>query len=137
MTPFHEYFIPIFLLGCLIAVVASFFAARLSGCVWPGLLLIAGVKAFWSGLFIGMAFGYTAWQSMPDPPDEAFSDASALGALLFGWFPACCFCLVVFGTTRGAKWLIRRNETIVYDEAREPSSKRIETGNQYQSPTSG
>jgi hypothetical protein len=43
---------------------------------------------------------------MPDAPSEAFSDASASGALIFGWLPGGIFCLTVFGFARGARWLL-------------------------------
>lgn len=103
MTPYHETFLPIFLLGCFIAAVASFFAGRISGCIWPSALLLIGVLAIWSALFVGSDLGYRAWQSMPNPPREAFSDASVVGSLLFGWFPGGIFCLTVFGLVRAMR----------------------------------
>ena len=91
MTPYDETFLPIFLMGCFVAVITSFVAGRMSGCLIPGVLLCIGVLAFWAAVFIGSDMGYRAWQSMPDPPDEAFSDASVLGALVLGWFPGLIF----------------------------------------------
>lgn len=84
VTPYDETFLPIFLLGCVIAAVASFSAGLMSGRVWPGVLLVVGILAFWSAVFIGSDMGYRVWQSMPDPPRAAFSDASVVGALVFG-----------------------------------------------------
>ncbi len=104
MTPYHEYFVPFFLLGFLIAGTASFVAGRMSGCVVPGVLLWIGVMVSWAALFIGSHLGYRAWQSMPDAPDEAFRDTSAAGALFLGWFPGLVFCLAVFGLVRGIRW---------------------------------
>ncbi len=137
MTPYHEYFLPIFLLGCMIAAVASFFAGRTSGCVLPGALLIVGVLAFWSAVFIGSDQGYRAWQSMPNPPDEAFSDASVLGALILGWFPGGLFCLTIFGLVRGIRWILHRANPDVFPGVRNPVTPPVETGNPYQGPNAG
>ena len=106
MTPYHEYFLPIFLAGCLIAAVTSFVAGWMSGYVWPAVLLTLGVVAFWFAAFIGADIGYRAWQSIPDPPKEAFSDASVLGALVLGWLPGTVFCLTIFAMVRGFRWLL-------------------------------
>lgn len=134
MTPYHEYFIPIFLLGCLLAAIASFFAGRMSGCILPGTLLMIGVLAFWSALFVGSDLGYRAWQSMPDPPEEAFSDASALGALVFGWFPGGLFCLTIFALVRAGRWLLHWANPDVFPKDSKPAQKSVETGNPYQTP---
>ena len=134
MTPYQEIFIPIFLLGCSIAAIASFFAGRLSGCVWPVVLLFTGVFAFWSAVFIGSELGYRAWQSMPDPPEEAFSDASALGALVLGWLPGGIFCLTVFCLVRGIRWILRWANTNVLASEEESVGRPVESGNPYQSP---
>ena len=84
MTTYHEFFLPIFGLGCLIAVIASFIAAQKSGIIVPGLFLAVGIVAFWASLFLGSGFGYQAWQSVPDPPAEAFNDTAPLGATYLG-----------------------------------------------------
>jgi len=139
MTPYHVYFLPIFLVGCLIAVIASFFASRNSGCSIPGALLALGVLSFWVGLFIGSDVGYRAWQSMPDPPKEAFSDASAMGALVFGWFPGGVFCLAFFGFFRGIRFLIYGSKPepgTGKPNSRQANSQPVETGNPYQGPQS-
>ena len=136
MTPYHDVFVPIFLLGCLVAAVASGFAGRMSGCVWPGALLVIGVLAFWSAVFIGSDLGYRAWQSMPDPPDEAFSDASALGALVFGWLPGGVFCLTVFGLVRGIRSFLHWANPDVFPDESKRVSRPSETGNSYQGPNS-
>jgi hypothetical protein len=137
MTPYHDIFIPIFLFGCSIAAIASFFAGRLSGCVWPGLLLLTGILAFWSAVFIGSDLGYRAWQSMPDPPEEAFNDASALGALVLGWFPAGIFCLTIFGLVRVIRWILRWANGQEPAKGGKPDRPPVETGNPYQSPNDG
>jgi len=134
MTPYDETFLPIFLLGCLVAGITSFVAGRMSGCVVPGVLVCIGVLAFWAAVFIGSDMGYRAWQSMPDPPDEAFSDASVLGAFVLGWFPGLVFCLLVFGTVRGIKWLLHWANPDVFPNDKAAVSQPVETGNPYQGP---
>lgn len=106
MTSYHEVFLPIFFCGCLFAAVTSFLAGRLRGCVLPGFLLANGVLGFWAALFFGSVFGYRAWQLTDHPPDEAFSDASALAALFLGWFPGILFCVAVFTFVRSIRWMI-------------------------------
>ena len=42
-----------------------------------------------SGLILGVETGYSVWQSIPEPPPEAFSDTGGPFVVLFmGWFPA-------------------------------------------------
>ena len=106
MTSYDETFMAIFSLGCVLAAVPSFLAGVMRGSTWPGVLLVTGVLAFWAAFFIASDMGYRVWQSMPDAPSEAFSDASASGALLLGWFPAGVFCFTVFGFARGTRWLL-------------------------------
>ena len=106
MTPYDETFLAIFSLGCVVAAVPSFLAGCLPGSSWSGVLLITGFLAFWATVVMASDMGYRAWQSMPDAPSEAFSDASASGALIFGWLPGGIFCLTVFGFARGARWLL-------------------------------
>ena len=137
MTPYHEYFIPIFSLGCLIAAFAAIFAGRMSGCLLPGVLLVGAVLVFWGAMFVGTDMGYRAWQSMPDPPDEAFSDASAVGALILGWLPGALFCLTIFGTVRAIRWLLHWANPDVFPANAETVSKPVETGNPYQGPNAG
>lgn len=105
MSPYNAYFVPIFLTGCLVSVIASAFAAYRQGCAIPGVLLSVGTLSFWAAMFIGSDLGYRAWQSLPNAPDEAFSDASVGGALILGWLPGGVFCLVVFLVTRGFRRL--------------------------------
>ncbi len=94
--------------------------------------------AFWAALFIGSDLGYRAWQSMPDAPEEAFSDASALGALVLGWLPGGIFCLAVFGLVRGMRWLLHWADPDVFPKDAAPiSSPPVETGNPYQGPNPG
>lgn len=135
MTPYHEVFLPILLLGCLIAGTLSLAAGTRSGCLVPGLLVLIGVIVVWAALFFGSDMGYRAWQSMPDPPDEAFSDASVLGALVLGWLPGLVFCSSVFGVARGFRWFLHWANPDVFP-GNAPPGKVTETGNPYQSPHS-
>lgn len=55
----------------------------------------------WIALFIGVDSGYRAWQSGPNPPDEAFSDTGGPFTMLFlGWVPATLLLGTVFWLTR-------------------------------------
>ena len=53
--------------------------------------------------FLGSDMGYRAWQQIPNPRDEAYSNAAPAGLLIFGWIPGGMFCALVFGLN----WLIR------------------------------
>jgi hypothetical protein len=139
MTPYHETFLPIFLLGCLFAGAASVFAGRRRGCLLPTALLGAGVIAFWIALFVGVDLGYRAWQAMADPPGEAFSDAAALGALLLGWFPGAIFCVTIFfgvrGVRRVAGWAnFQEASAADASGAAASAGPPVESGNPYQGP---
>ena len=52
-----------------------------------GLLAIATL-ALWFSSVISVEVGYSVWQSMPDPPDDAFSDTGAIFWLVAGWLPS-------------------------------------------------
>ena len=52
-------------------------------------LLGTAVLILWIGLILGVETGYSVWQSIPEPPPEAFSDTGGPFVVLFmGWFPA-------------------------------------------------
>ena len=53
--------------------------------------------------FLGSDMGHRAWQQIPNPRDEAYSNAAPAGLLIFGWIPGGMFCALVFGLN----WLIR------------------------------
>jgi len=66
--------------------------------------LLGGVLLFWGGLLAALGAYFTAWQQIPDPPEEAFSDgASLLFVLLVGWLPG----LVLSGAAFAVARLIR------------------------------
>ena len=41
-------------------------------------LLVAATLALWIAMFIAADSGYRAWQGIPNPPDEAFSDTGPI-----------------------------------------------------------
>ena len=53
--------------------------------------------------FLGSDMGYRAWEQIPNPRNEAYSNAARAGLLIFGWIPGGMFCALVFGLN----WLIR------------------------------
>lgn len=136
MTPYHEVFYPVCLLGCLIAGMLSLLAGTRSGCLVPGILVLLGTIAFWAALFIGSDMGYRAWQSMPDPPEEAFSDASVMGTVILGWFPGLVSCTLVFGLVRCFRGLLRWANPDAFAGNEERRAPAKDTGNPYQSPKS-
>ena len=127
-TPYDQTFSAIFFLGCVVAAVPSFLAGCMPRSSWCSLLLSTGVLIFWATLVIASVMGYRAWQSMPDAPREAFNDASASGALLFGWLPGGIFCLTVFGFALGARWLLHWANPDVYPPVTKPVSPTTKTG---------
>jgi hypothetical protein len=131
-TPFDEYFYPIFAVGVLLATVVSLYAGSARGWLLPLLCLIVGVISFWGSLFIGLEVGYQMWQASPDPPDEAFSDTSPIGALLAGWVPASLYCGLLYGVVKFILFLIPKREPS--DSQKTAASERIESGNPFQGP---
>ena len=94
--------------------------------------LVVGIFAFWGTLFVGSEIGYQKWQSIPNPPDEAFADTFPMGALLAGWLPGSVYCGFLFGIMRLCLLLIPKRNSI---NAPTPSSTvRTESGNPYQGP---
>ena len=51
-------------------------------------LLVAATLALWIARFIAADSGYRAWQSIPNPSDEALADTGPIFFLLAGWFPS-------------------------------------------------
>ena len=51
-------------------------------------VLTAAILVLWLALILGVETGYHAWQSTPNPPEEAFSDTGGPFVVLFlGWLP--------------------------------------------------
>ncbi len=95
----HAAFLTIVGIG-LVGGVGSAAAAAWNG-RWLGRipLLLVGVIGVWLGLFFGSDHSYRVWQSMPNPPDEAFADTAPIGALLLGWLPGSVIVGAAFGVT--------------------------------------
>ena len=62
-------------------------------------LLFSGFLCIWSGLALGVDKYFRVWQSMPNAPDSAYSDAGAMVPFLVGWIPGGLIVGVVFGLT--------------------------------------
>jgi len=51
--------------------------------------LTAATLVLWFALIVGVEYGYHAWQQLPNPPEEAFSDTGGpFFILLVGWLPS-------------------------------------------------
>ncbi len=129
MNVYEQTFLPIFLVGCAIAACVSFVAARKPGFAIPGKFFGIGVLTFWAALFVASDTGYRAWQSIPNPPPEAFSDSGPAGALILGWVPGCIFCGLIFGLVRliggkpPAKRITPRRSRTLYRPTTSPNRK--------------
>jgi len=99
--------------------------------------LAVAVFALWVAMWVGAEYGYNAWQSIPDPPDEAFSDTGPIFFLLVGWLPS----LVILGTA----YLVLRLcwqvfapkapiQEIDTSQAVNTVDRPLDDGNPYQSP---
>ena len=71
--------------------------------------VLLGTLILWAGLWLGTHVGYGAWQSMPDPPEEAFADGAQLtGTLIFGWLPAGVVTFAWWGLLTLIGFVLRR-----------------------------
>ncbi|MEC8783913.1 MAG: hypothetical protein VXY07_13855 [Planctomycetota bacterium] len=96
-SPYDGVFWPIFGGGLALSFVMATAAAWSRGFLIPLILLLISVLSFWITIFLGSDLGYRAWQQIPNPPDEAYSDAAPAGLLILGWIPGGMFCSLVFG----------------------------------------
>lgn len=72
-------------------------------------LLVVGAVCFWLSLFLGTHIGYGEWQTMPDPPEEAFADGAKLVfALMAGWLPGLVLVLGTALLTTICRFVLRR-----------------------------
>ena len=109
MTPFQQTFLMIFVPGVLLGIGLSILAGSMKSFWWRIPVFFLAVILLWGSLAVGVAKGYDAWQSMPDPPDEAFADGADLtGSVLFGWMPSLVVCTVTFLFTRLAVSIAQR-----------------------------
>ena len=141
MTPLQETLLQIFVPGAIVSAGVAFIAGRARGWAVPLVLCGLSVLIFWVTFFLGLDLGYRAWQSMPDPPDAAYSDASPSGVLIAGWVPGGIYASFWFGLS----WLVRLFvwkprvllAELVTDSLEEGIEPRaVETGNAYQTPGS-
>ena len=93
----HAAFLTIFGIGLLAGVVTATLAAWNRSWLARIPLLVVGIIGVWLGLFLGSDHSFRVWQSMPNPPDEAFADTAPIGALLLGWLPGSIVVGIVFG----------------------------------------
>ena len=95
MTPLDFYVCTNFGAGRFLAGVLLIIA---SGCRWLSatLLLATAICVFWSSLLSGLEIGFRAWQAIPNPPEEAYSDSGPSIVLVGGWIPGTIFCMIVF-----------------------------------------
>ena len=139
MTPLQETLLQIFVPGAIVSAGVAFIAGRARGWAVPLVLCGLSVLIFWVTFFLGLDLGYRAWQSMPDPPDAAYSDVSPSGVLIAGWVPGGIYASFWYGLS----WLVRfclETSTagrVVTDSLEEGIGPRaVETGNAYQTPGS-
>ena len=89
LTPFHSTFITIAGLALGLALLMVLIATWRFRFWVQCIAVLFGILVLWAGIFLGTHFGYGAWQTMPDPPEEAFADGAKLTAsLILGWLPA-------------------------------------------------
>ena len=84
--------------GLPMALIAGACAAAIGGRLLRFGVMLAGVLAFWVALFLGNHYGFYAWQTVPNPPEEAFTDGAILvGSLMGGWLPGGLIVVVAYG----------------------------------------
>lgn len=72
-------------------------------------LLVPGcICYFWLAFVAGVGAWFYTWQSGPNPPDEAFNDTGALGAVIVGWVPAVLVVGSFYGLTAVVVQALRR-----------------------------
>ena len=95
MTIFQEILLAWLCGGVVVAVALVVIAVRRFRWLGQVSSLLTATVVLWFSLAAGVSHGYGAWQTSPNPPDEAFADGAALtGSVMFGWLPAGLFCVV-------------------------------------------
>ena len=59
------------------------------------ILGIAATLVLWIAMFLAADSGYRAWQGIPNPPEEAFSDTGPVLFLIGGWLPSLVFVMLL------------------------------------------
>ena len=77
-----------FAYGCAISFPLLIFSSICSRLVLRLAFLGAAILVLWIAMFVGAEVGYNAWQGIPNPPGEAFSDTGPIFFLLAGWLPS-------------------------------------------------
>ena len=80
-----------FLLGWIPACLCIFVGSGFKSQVTRGLFLGVGILLMREGYLMGVERGYSIWQSLPNPPDEALSDTDAAAGLFLSWLPSLAF----------------------------------------------
>jgi hypothetical protein len=99
--------------------------------------LLAAILVLWVAMFVAAEAGYSAWQSMPDPPDEAFSDTGPIFFLLVGWLPSFCILGIVHLALRFCWQVVTPKapvQKIDTSQAINTVDRPPDDGNPYQSP---
>lgn len=74
--------------GLLLASGMLVYGARRERRVSRVAFLVAAIFFLWVAIFLSVDSGYRAWQNIPNPPEEAFSDTGGpFVALFLGWLP--------------------------------------------------
>lgn len=101
-----------------VGLIAAFATALLAALnrSWPAWipLLTVGIACYWASLVLGTERYYRVWQSIPNPPVEAYADSGVLFTVVLGWIPGVIVELVLFGlcmlVCRVIPALVRRKE---------------------------
>ena len=95
-TDHFSAFIALSLGGVGLALVAAVLAAVNRSWWGRAPILLVGILAVWVGIFLGSEKYFRVWQSIPNPPDEAFADTGPMGALIAGWMPGILVVTILF-----------------------------------------
>ncbi len=96
MNPFQETFLLYFVPGIVFSFIIVYFSSNLRLLYRIPLYLVT-ILMNWFAIFFGVHMGYGAWQNMPNPPDEAFSDgAKLMAALIGGWMPGTVLFFAIY-----------------------------------------
>lgn len=135
------YGIRYFAYGLAISFLLVIFSSIFSRLVPRLVFLGAAILVLWGAMFVGAEVGYSAWQSIPDPPNEAFSDTGPIFFLLAGWLPSLALLgpmhLVLYLVPRLC-WQVLAPKAPVHkidtSQSINTAARPPDDGNPYQSP---